>query len=340
MSTDNDTDNGTGRTGAIARMLVLGSGAIGLTIAAQLALGGANVTVTARSTAATTVPLTLRRLTKSAGAVVQRTSVASVPGLDSAAATRWDLVVVAIGLDTICRADLAGIAALDSPVVAFLDQGPTDRERLTRAGIPTAKLLALSPRFLAFQGTRDRAREHEFGREVSYWNPPGLTSEVAGSQSEVFTRRLSRRGPRWSEATGLGRGPVHAAATMPLLAAWQVADWNLRRLSPALASGAAREAVAAVSATSGSATVAAQGTVGMALTAAAIRFGSPFDFDAYARHHFGKYTAQTTALLAEWIRAAEQAGLPHLALDELASQFAAALSAGHPNDDSPPAVAR
>jgi 2-dehydropantoate 2-reductase len=136
---------------------------------------------------------------------------------------------------------------------------------------------------------------------------------------------LARGGFRARASSDLPvQSAVRSAASVPVVAALELADWSLSRLRSSAALGlglrAAREAQVVAAGEFGRrlsplTRLLHPLPVGFALTLAARL--APFDLEAFLRFHFTKVGPQTRLMLGTWCARGPAAGISTPALDEL-----------------------
>lgn len=155
------------------------------------------------------------------------------------------------------------------------------------------------------------------------------TSRFSGREAAGVVARLRRGGGRaaldpdapWAVARG-------SALLLPHVAALETVGWSFRRFTQGDAATLALAAAREMAVVAAMAHHAREPLLPRWLPAFATRvlarvapLLSPFDVETYFRVHFQKVGAQTRHILAETVRAAAAAGLPHAALDALAGRL-------------------
>lgn len=251
-----------------------------------------------------------RRRDVSAG--MRRRDVASirrVPVADWAAASSrsWDLVVLTTRPGDLDDAVATSILRLRPATIAITSQVDGDRD-LAASIFPESEILVFSPALLS---------ERTAGRNVRYWQPPGMPVFMVSGRRETV-RRLRRElgGLIVGVPAAMISGPptvfIPYAAELSLReGSWSALRTHLRRPT--------RAAAEAVHAVTGVRVPISAPIAGLVLEALE-RF-VPIDVSEYAGRHFGRHEGQTLDMLDGWItgeaeRSAEQKAASATALRE------------------------
>jgi 2-dehydropantoate 2-reductase len=248
----------------------------------------------------------------------------------AAASLGWDEVWLTVASDAL-RGDWLGtfLETLGDATVVSLQPDLDDRRLLLRH-LPEARLVQGLIGFLAFQSPLPAAPLPVVGEAppgIAYTLLPPFASHFSGATARVkpILRVLSAgdfraRAVRDVPATSA----VRSAASVPVVAALELADWSLARLrrGPELALGlrAAREAQGVVGAHFGRSPsplthLLRRPPVSLALRMAAR--AAPIDLESFLHFHFTKVGPQTRLMLDTWCARADAGGLPSAALREL-----------------------
>jgi 2-dehydropantoate 2-reductase len=311
-----------------SRVLIVGAGAVGQVYGLHLRRGGARVSFLVKPAHAAWCQQGFalhrlrgrgRRESQSLDDVEILTDPADAAGL------AWDEIWLAVASDALRGPWLASLLAGPSDATLVAVQPDLGDRALLLRHVPEARLVQGLIGFLSYQSPLPGDREPPPG--IAYALLPPAAGHFAGSPARVspILAALARGGFR---ARAVGDLPadsaVRSAASVPVVAALELADWSLSRLRRSAVLGlglrAAREAQAVVADAFGRrlsplARLLHPLPVGLALPVAARL--APFDLEAFLRFHFTKVGPQTRLMLGTWCARGLAAGISTPALDEL-----------------------
>lgn len=317
-------------------ILIVGAGSVGQVFGRHLQLGGAAVTFLVRPAHRDVVargfelyPLREWRH----GPPVHWADFELVHSVDALRSRQFDQVWL-----TVSSAGLQGpwlrelIAAIgDATVVAF-QPGLADRERILASGVPPDRLVWGMIAFLSYPAPMPGETRFEIPG-TAYWLPPGTAIPFSGEQARTraVVEPLARGGLRATMHREVPRETAFATAVItPLTVALEQAGWSLKGLAASPLMGVAARAIGeaqrVVSRVFGASPPL---TTRLATFAPLLRLGArvapklfPLPLEAYLQRHFTKLGAQTPLLLGPLIEEGERAGLPVVALRQLAGRLA------------------
>jgi 2-dehydropantoate 2-reductase len=253
---------------------------------------------------------------------------------DEVAARTFDQVMFTIASPALRGPWLAELvaAAGDATIVA-LQPGLDDRARYLAAGAVEERLVQGLISLISYHAPLPG--ETRFPRPgMAYWFPPMGPSPFSGPAARrdaVISALVRGRLPAKKHEDVPRTAGFPTAVMMPYLVALELGGWTVRGAARAgklaLGGRGAREAVAIVSASLG------KPPFGLGLLArpTVLRGGVylarpliPLPLETYLKEHFTKVGDQTRELLAGYIRKGQAAGLPTVALEQLAAELAAA----------------
>ena len=325
------------------RVLVVGAGAAGQVYGLHLRRGGARVNFLVKPSHAAWCQrgFELHRLRSRRATETERMDdVEVLTDAAAAASLGWDEVWLTVASDAL-RGDWLGsfLEKLGDATVVALQPDLDDRALLLRR-LPEARLVQGLIGFLAFQSPLPAAplpvarlpAARETPPEIAYTLLPPFASHFSGVEARVqpILRILAAGGFRARVVRDVpATSAVRSAASVPVVAALETADWSLARLRHgselALGLRAAREAQGVVGVRFGRSPSPLTFllrpqpvSLGLRMAARAV----PFDLESFLRFHFTKVGPQTRLMLDTWCAHADAAGLPSAALSELRKALA------------------
>jgi 2-dehydropantoate 2-reductase len=319
------------------QVLIVGAGAVGQVYGCHLARGGATVSffVKPQHAEAARRGFTLHPVRgRGPTAALTFTPQDVLTSADDVRARRWDQVWLCVPAPAIREPSFDPVidAVGEAPVID-LTPGLGDRAALLTR-FPRLRCVAGVVGIVAWR--TPLPGQASPGPGTAFWLPPLTASLFDGPETlapdiEALVHTLRRGGCPAARRRGAeAMGATASALMLPVLAALESEGWSLRdlirgrRLAPAMA--AAREALRVVDDVHGTNSAFLRlvarpwpAQFGLGLAPRLV----PFDFEAYLRAHFTKVGAQTRAMLAEYVRRGEAAGLP-------AAHIEALLAAGPP----------
>jgi 2-dehydropantoate 2-reductase len=310
------------------QVLIAGAGAVGQVYGLHLRRGGARVTFLVKPAHAAWCQqgFALHRLGKQGRRETRRLDdVEILTNAADAAGLRWDQIWLGVASDALRGAWLGTLlAGLGNATLVALQPDLDDRALLLRY-VPESQLVQGLIGFLSYQSPLPGDREPP---GVAYALLPPAASHFSGPPERVrpILETLARGGfPARALRALPARSAARSAASVPVVAALELADWSLPRLlrGPTLGLGlrAAREAQAVVAAHLGRGVPLLARLLYPLPVRLALRLAprlTAFDLEAYLRFHFTKVGPQTRLMLGTWCTRAEAAGgIPTPALCEL-----------------------
>lgn len=298
------------------RTLIVGAGPLGRAFAARLATTS-TVTFLVRPQrgAALTKGFDVKDMSGKRTARVVPDAV--LDDLRDVARTRWDAVLLTVPSPALREPWIAELAAaIGESTVITTGQGIADLPALHTA-FAQRQLVTLVPTAFAFGLPIGSAAPVTTG----FWFPPGSAAAWGDAErvaSVVAALRAS--GIRARRVGRSGAGELLAATSIPAIASAQVNGWVIDRASAREAAAAATQARAIVAAVHGARASTVRATV-IRIAFRIVPRLAPFDFLAYARHHFDKAAPQTVGMLDEWILEGMARSLPVSALSELRTRL-------------------
>jgi len=317
---------------------MVGAGAVGQVYGLHLRRGGARVSFLVKPSHAAWCQrgFELHRLRSRRATETERMDdVEVLTDAASAASLGWDEVWLTVASDAL-RGDWLGsfLEKLGDATVVALQPDLDDRALLLRC-LPEARLVQGLIGFLAFQSPLSAAplsAARETPPGIAYTLLPPFATHFSGAKARVqpILRILAAGGFRARVVRDVpATSAVRSAASVPVVAALETADWSLARLRHgselALGLRGAREAQGVVGVRFGRSpsplTLLLRPqpvSLGLLMAARAV----PFDLESFLRFHFTKVGTQTRLMLDTWCAHADAAGLPSAALSELRKALA------------------
>lgn len=322
------------------RVLIVGAGAVGQVLGHHLQLGGANVTFFVRDKyrQETARGFDLCRLR-----VGREKTYFRFDGFDvvtsagQVQAAEFDQVYLTVPSSALAGPWLGELAAaLGDATVISLQAGPTDRATLIESGVAETRLVFGFVGFFSYRAPLPG--ERGFPKPATaHWLPALSPTLFSGpKQRSIDVVGALRRGglPARTYDNLFAAVAFPTAIVMSYLLTLEAANWSLRGFTEPrhrlLAAAGARETIAIVGSTSGSATSPRWRTPLVARALALPRFFAfflrvagllvPFPLEAYLRAHFTKVRAQTVDIVQALIARGKAASLDVQALEHLVTE--------------------
>lgn len=320
----------------MARVLVVGAGAVGQVYGRHLQLGGAELTFFVRDKyrVATAAGFDMYMLRGRRRAVPGRLDGFEVISrIDEVAARSFDQVYL-----TVSSTALAGpwlgelIAAIGDATLVALQPGVNDRDQVIAAGASAERTVSGIITLIGYAAPLPG--ERRFPRPgTAYWFPPLVPNLFSGPRERTDAVVAALRAGklparRHTDVQRLVAFP--SAILMPYLVALESAGWSLRAFArgPAIQRGAdaARQALAIVAAADrrrlslGARCLSRPRALRFLLWSA--RRAVPLPLETYLREHFTKVHDQTIAFMNAFVASGRDAGLGVAELEALLASVA------------------
>ena len=317
----------------MAKILLVGAGAVGLVYGRHLQLGGDEVHFLVKPKHAQSLRdgFDIYHLNKSRhGPPIRFEDFGVLTNLEEVAASRWDQLWICTSSTALKSGDWLGetiAAAGEETTVVGLQPGAQDRDYALQY-CPAERLVWGLITFISYQ-TPLPDEDKEPG--LAYWLPPLTPSLFFGpeARTRAVAQGLSKGGcsarftPKAAAQMALG-----GAMFIPIIAGLEGAGWSFSRFksSPLLdiSHNAAREAVDAVANQQKVKVPLPMRMVRPWMVRMAIRLAPivvPLPLEIYLEYHFTKVGDQTRQMLRDYVQLAQTASLPHAGIEALSGRL-------------------
>lgn len=320
------------------RVLLVGAGAVGQVYGRHFQRGGAHVTFFVKAKYTEEVrggfdlyPLNESRRRKEP---VRFEDFALVSDLAEVAAGTWDVVVICVSSTALRRGDWFAslVDVVGDATLVSLSPGLEDRA-FVHEHVPEERAVFGMIGLLSYPGPLDGETLPKPG--MVYWVPPLTKMTFSGPEvrTEAVVRTLRVGGLKSKRVADTAKDMAFGGPVLQMLmAALEIAGWRFRQLRAdrpllALAHRAMGEAFAVAAKRMSCKTPLALRLLRPWMFRMATRLMpmvTPVDMERFFAKHFTKVGDQTQDTLATYGRLAEQYGVPHDAIDTLASRLASA----------------